>query len=332
MSRVLVVAEHDGSAIAASTYSTVAAAARLSPDGVDLALLVRPDSPVTNEACSIAGLDCVRLAESAGNEPMLTAIWAPQIAELANGYSHLLAPATTFGKDLMPNVAALLGVGMLSDVVAIDDTHEFRRPIYAGNAIVRIAADPARKLVATIRPTAFEPAAPHGTAAVSRFDASTEPVGHTRCIDRTTGNDGGRVDLQTAARVVAGGRGLGSRDAFALIERLAELLGAAVGASRAAIDAGWAPNELQVGQTGKIIAPSLYIAAGISGAIQHITGIKDAETIVAINRDENAPICDIADIVLVADLFDALPELIERLEGTEGLSAGQRQDAPKTRN
>jgi electron transfer flavoprotein alpha subunit len=241
-------------------------------------------------------------------------VLAPQVVALAKDYSHVFAASTTFGKDLLPRVAALLGVAQISDIMAVESAHRFRRPIYAGNAIVTVETDPSAQVVGTVRSASFEAAAPGGSGVpVEKVALSVELPTHTRfvCVSAAK-ND--RPDLQTAARVISGGRALGSADGFKILYSLADKLGAAVGASRAAVDAGYAPNELQVGQTGKIIAPELYIAIGISGAIQHLTGIKDARTIVAINKDGEAPIFEVADIGLVGDLFQVIPEL-ERLIG-----------------
>jgi electron transfer flavoprotein alpha subunit len=243
------------------------------------------------------------------NAHPLAAIFAPQIAALAADYTHVFGPSTSFGKDLMPRVAALLGVPQISDLMAVESAYRFRRPIYAGNAIITVEADPARKLVATVRVASFEAAPP--PAAARRSNTRTVAVAlpsHTRYIGAKSGSTD-RPDLQTASKVVSGGRALGSAENFKLLFSLADKIGAAVGASRAAVDAGYAANEMQVGQTGKIISPEIYIAIGISGAIQHLTGIKDARTIVAINKDGEAPIFEVADYGLVGDLFQIVPEL-----------------------
>ena len=239
---------------------------------------------------------------------------APQVAKLAAGYTHVFGPSTTFGKDLMPRVAALLGVGQVSDIMGVGGSHSFTRPIYAGNAILTVEAPADAVLVATVRVASFEAAAQGGSAVIEKVDPGVALPTHTRFVSRS-GATTGRPDLQSAARVVAGGRALGSADGFKIIYSLADKLGAAVGASRAAVDAGYVPNDLQVGQTGKIIAPELYFAIGISGAIQHMTGIKDARTIVAINKDGEAPIFEAADIGLVGDLFSIVPELEKQLGG-----------------
>jgi electron transfer flavoprotein alpha subunit len=246
--------------------------------------------------------------DRAENLHPLAAVFAPQLAALAADYSHVLGPSTSFGKDLMPRLAALLGVPQVSDLMAVESAYRFRRPIYAGNAIVTIEADAARKLIATVRVASFQGAPTGGSAPIETKALSVSLPSHTRYVGAKSGSSD-RPDLQTAKRVVSGGRALGSAENFKLLFSLADKLGAAVGASRAAVDAGYAPNEMQVGQTGKIISPEMYIAIGISGAIQHLTGIKDARTIVAINKDGEAPIFEVADVGLVADLFQAVPEL-----------------------
>ncbi|MFL6577567.1 MAG: electron transfer flavoprotein subunit alpha/FixB family protein, partial [Povalibacter sp.] len=229
-------------------------------------------------------------------------------------YTHVFGPSTTFGKDLMPRVAALLGVGPLSDIMAVESPYRFRRPVYAGNAVVTVEASSDKKVVATVRVASFQAAASGGNATIESVTSTAEIPTHTRFVERSAATSG-RPDLQTATRVVSGGRAVGSAENFKVIVALADKLGAAVGASRAAVDAGYAANDLQVGQTGKIIAPELYVAVGISGAIQHLTGIKDARTIVAINKDPEAPIFEVADIGLVGDLFTILPELEKQLSG-----------------
>jgi electron transfer flavoprotein alpha subunit len=238
----------------------------------------------------------------------LAHVLAPQIAALAADYSHVLGPSTTFGKDLMPVVAALLGEAMVSDIMTVADAHTFQRPIYAGNAIITVKVPAGRKVVATVRNASFPAAGSQAAVAVEAASVTAALPTHTRFVELKAGASD-RPDLQTASRVVSGGRALGSADAFKIIYELADALGAGVGASRAAVDAGYVPSDTQVGQTGKIIAPELYVAIGISGAIQHLTGIKDAGTIVAINKDGEAPIFEVADIGLVGDLFKVVPEL-----------------------
>jgi electron transfer flavoprotein alpha subunit len=247
------------------------------------------------------------------NAHAIAQLLGPQIAQLAPGYSHVFGPSTTFGKDLMPVVAALLGVNQISDLMAVDGDYAFKRPIYAGNAIISVQAPADQTVVATVRSASWPEAArsresDSGSAAIEAASVSATLPTHTRFVGLAAGSSD-RPDLQSAKRVVSGGRGVGSAENFQIIYKLADKLGAAVGASRAAVDAGYVPNELQVGQTGKIIAPDLYVAVGISGAIQHLTGIKDAGTIVAINKDPESPIFEIADIGLVGDLFSLLPEL-----------------------
>lgn len=320
MNGVLVIGEHDGARPTPGTARLAGAATQLSRERIDIAVLGDDTREVAAAAATIASVDRVLRLDRAENWPCLAAVWAPQIAALAVDYSHVLAPATTFGKDLLPRVAGLLGLGMLSDITGIEAPDRFARPVYAGNAVVRVRAAANATVLATVRPTAFAPAPPGGPAAIETVTLDIALPGHTRFVERRGSATSG-PDLQSARRVVAGGRGLGGAEGFALLERLAAVLGAAVGASRAAVDSGWVANELQVGQTGKIIAPELYIAFGISGAIQHLTGIQDAGTIVAINTDPDAPICALADFTLVGDLFAILPELIERLADERGACA-----------
>ncbi len=274
-------------------------------------MLAAKVAPLAAEAAALQGVSRVLTLERAENAEPLAAVYAPQVAALAQGYTHLLGPSTTFGKDLMPRVAALLGVSQISDVMAAEGSHRFVRPVYAGNALLTVEAPADATVVATVRMASFQPAASGGSAAIEAVSVQTALPAHTRFVDRTAAKSD-RPDLQTAKRVVSGGRALASAENFKLLYGLAEALGAAVGASRAAVDAGYVPNEMQVGQTGKIIAPELYLALGISGAIQHLTGIKDARTIVAVNKDGEAPIFEVADIGLVGDLFQVVPEL-ERL-------------------
>jgi electron transfer flavoprotein alpha subunit len=238
---------------------------------------------------------------------------APQIVAVSEPFTHLFGPSTTFGKDLMARIAGLLGAPQVSDIMAIESATRFRRPIYAGNAILTVEVNGASKLIGTVRTASFEASATGGAAAIEKAQVNVPLPTHTRFISVSAAKND-RPDLQTAQRVISGGRALGSADGFKILYSLADKLKAAVGASRAAVDAGYAPNEMQVGQTGKIIAPELYMAIGISGAIQHLTGIKDARTIVAINKDGEAPIFEVADIGLVGDLFQIVPE-IERLIG-----------------
>jgi electron transfer flavoprotein alpha subunit len=312
MSRILIVAEHDGAKLNPSTAKCVTCAKQVAGATIDVLVLAADGAAVASQAAALAGVGKVLLADNPANAEPLAAVLAPQVAKLAAGYTHVFGPSTTYGKDLMPRVAALLGVGQLSDVMAVDGPHAFKRPIYAGNAVLSVEAPPDAVLVATVRVASFEAAATGGSAAVEKVDAGVPLPTHTRFVSRS-GATTGRPDLQSAARVVAGGRALGSADGFKIIYSLADKLGAAVGASRAAVDAGYVPNDLQVGQTGKIIAPELYVAIGISGAIQHMTGIKDARTIVAINKDGEAPIFEVADVGLVGDLFAIVPEFEKAL-------------------
>jgi electron transfer flavoprotein alpha subunit len=314
MSKILVVAEHDGARLNASTAKCVSCASQVAGASIDVLVLAPDGSSVASQAAALAGVGKVLVAENSANVEPLAAVLAPQVAKLAAGYTHVFGPSTTFGKDLMPRVAALLGVGQVSDVMAVEGPHAFKRPIYAGNAVLTLEVPTDAVVVATVRVASFEAAAPGGSAVIEKVDAGVALPTHTRFVSRS-GATTGRPDLQSAARVVAGGRALGSAEGFNIIYSLADKMGAAVGASRAAVDAGYVPNDLQVGQTGKIIAPELYLAIGISGAIQHMTGIKDARTIVAINKDGEAPIFEAADIGLVGDLFAIVPELEKQLGG-----------------
>jgi electron transfer flavoprotein alpha subunit len=314
MSKILVVAEHDGARLNASTAKCVSCASQIAGASIDVLVLAADGAAVAAQAGALAGVGKVLVAENPANVEPLAAVLAPQVAKLAAGYTHVFGPSTTFGKDLMPRVAALLGVGQVSDVMAVDGPHAFKRPVYAGNAVLTLEVPADAVVVATVRVASFEAAVQGGSAAIEKVDAGVPLPAHTRFVSRS-GATTGRPDLQSAPRVVAGGRALGSADGFKIIYSLADRLGAAVGASRAAVDAGYVPNDLQVGQTGKIIAPELYLAIGISGAIQHMTGIKDARTIVAINKDGEAPIFEAADIGLVGDLFAIVPELEKQLGG-----------------
>ncbi len=308
MSKVLIVAEHLDGKLNASTAKCVSAAQALSPSAIDVVVLASDPASVAAEAAQISGVTRVLTIANGANAQALAQVLAPQVAKLADGYSHVFGPSTTFGKDLMPCVAALLGVAQVSDVMSVEGSHTFKRPIYAGNAIITVEAPADQPVVATVRSASWPEAAGGGSAPVEPVTVDVALPGHTRYVGLAAGSSD-RPDLQSAKRVVSGGRGVGSADNFRIIYDFADKLGAAVGASRAAVDAGYCPNEMQVGQTGKIIAPELYIAIGISGAIQHLTGIKDAGTIVAINKDAESPIFEIADIGLVGDLFKVLPEL-----------------------
>ncbi len=308
MNRILIVGEHDGKTLSPSIAKCVTCAKAIPDREITIVVLGADTSAVATQAATLAGVKSVVRIDRPENEHPLAATFAPQVVALAAEYTHFFGPSSSFGKDLMPRVAALLGVPQVSDVMAVDGMFKFRRPIYAGNAIITVEADPSRKLVATVRVASFEAAATGGSAQVESKPLDVLLPSHTRYIGANT-VDTDRPDLQTARKVVSGGRALGSKENFNLLFSLADKMGAAVGASRAAVDAGYASNDTQVGQTGKIIAPELYMAIGISGAIQHLTGIKDARNIVAINKDAEAPIFEIADVGLVGDLFTVVPEL-----------------------
>ena len=312
MSKILLIAEHDGSTLNPSTAKVVACAAEIPDAVIDVVVLASSTAELAAQAATLDSVNRVLSVENAANDSALAAVLAPQIAILADGYTHVFGPSTTFGKDLMPRVAALLGVNQVSDIMSVAGSHTFKRPIYAGNAVLEIEAPADVTVVATVRIASYKAVGNGNSAPIESTTVDVDLPQHTRFVELQAGSSD-RPDLQTAARVVAGGRALGSVESFDLIYALADKLNAGIGASRAAVDAGYVPNEMQVGQTGKIIAPELYIAIGISGAIQHITGIKDAGTIVAINKDEEAPIFEAADIGLVGDLFAIVPELTESL-------------------
>ncbi|MEM9403583.1 MAG: electron transfer flavoprotein subunit alpha/FixB family protein [Pseudomonadota bacterium] len=313
MSNILIIAEHDGSTLNTSTAKSVSCASQIDGASIAVAVLADDASALAGQAAAIQGVDKVLAISHDANASPMAAIQAPQVAKLAEGHTHVFGPSTTFGKDLMPRVAALLGVNQVSDIMTVNGSHAFERPIYAGNAIVSVEAPTDAVVVATVRTASFKAAADGGTAEIVETTIDAEIPDHTRYVSLQSGQSD-RPDLQTAGKVISGGRALASSENFDIIYTLADKMGAAVGASRAAVDAGYVPNEMQVGQTGKIIAPELYIAIGISGAIQHLTGIKDAGTIVAINKDEEAPIFEVADIGLVGDLFNIVPELTQALE------------------
>jgi electron transfer flavoprotein alpha subunit len=312
MAKILIIADHDGAVLNPTTAKTIACAAEIADAEIDVAVFAESASGPAAEAAALASVNRVLTVERPENARPLAAVLAPQVAAIADGYSHVFGPSTTFGKDLLPRVAALLGVNQISDIMAVVGPYEFQRPVYAGSAIVTVSAAPDRTVVATVRAASYRAVGPGGPAPIEAVTTDAALPTHTRFVEQKSSKSD-RPDLQTASRVVAGGRALASAENFEIIYKLAEKLGAGVGASRAAVDAGYVPNEMQVGQTGKIIAPELYIAIGISGAIQHITGIKDAGTIVAINKDEEAPIFEVADIGLVGDLFKLVPELTEAL-------------------
>ncbi|QCN99367.1 electron transfer flavoprotein subunit alpha/FixB family protein (plasmid) [Azospirillum argentinense] len=307
---ILVIAEHDNAALKAATLNAVSAAAKI---GGEIHVLVAGQGAqaVAEAAAKVAGVAKVLLADDAAYAHPLPENVAPLVVNLAKGYGHVLAAASSEGKNLLPRVAALLDVAAISDITGVVSADTFERPIYAGNAIATVkSADPIK--VVTVRTTAFEaPAATGGSATVESI-AGTGDAGSARFVGQEL-TKSERPELTQAKIVVSGGRGMQSGENFKLLEALADKLGAAVGASRAAVDAGFVPNDYQVGQTGKIVAPELYIAVGISGAIQHLAGMKDSKVIVAINKDEEAPIFQVADYGLVADLFKAVPELEQAL-------------------
>ena len=308
---ILVIAEHDNAALKSATLTTLGAAAKL---GGEVHLLVAGSgcAAIADEAAKIAGVAKVLLADSPDYAHGLAENLAPLVVGLAKGgYSHVLAPATSAGKTLAPRVAALLDVAQISEVIAVDGADTFQRPIYAGNAIATVQSSDAIKVL-TVRGTAFPAVAATGGAATVEALASAGDAGLSAFVGQELSKSE-RPELTSARVVVSGGRGVGSAENFKLLEALADKLNAAIGASRAAVDAGYIANDAQVGQTGKVVAPELYIAIGISGAIQHLAGMKDSKVIVAINKDEEAPIFQVADYGLVADLFKALPELTQAL-------------------
>jgi electron transfer flavoprotein alpha subunit len=309
----LIIAEHDNAVLKAATLNTIAAATRI---GGDIHVLVAGSNcaAVAQAAAAVAGVAKVLHADAAHYEAYLAENLAALVQSRVQsdaGYTHVLAPATAFGKNVLPRVAALLDASQVSDVIAIESPDTFQRPFYAGNALARVQSKDAIKVL-SIRTTAFDPAGAGGTAAVETLAAAGD-LGLTTLVGREVVKLE-RPELTAASVIVSGGRGLGAADQFhAVLEPLADKLGAALGASRAAVDAGYAPNDYQVGQTGKIVAPQLYVAVGISGAIQHLAGMKDSKVIVAINKDAEAPIFQVADYGLVADLFTAVPELTAAL-------------------
>ncbi|WP_290702223.1 FAD-binding protein [Amphritea sp.] len=303
---ILVIAEHDNQALKPATLNTLAAAQQI---GGDIELLVAGLNcqAVADAAAAIPCVSKVLLADNAAYEHQLAENISKLIVALASGHSHILAPATTNGKNYLPRAAALLDVNQLSDVIGVESADTFKRPIYAGNAIATVKTEDAIKLL-TIRGTAFDGVAEEGGSAAVEAVSEVCDAGNSSFVGEELAKSD-RPELTAASIIVSGGRGMGNGENFELLYSLADKLGAAVGASRAAVDAGFVPNDMQVGQTGKVVAPDLYIAVGISGAIQHLAGMKDSKVIVAINKDEEAPIFSVADYGLVADLFDAVPEL-----------------------
>ncbi|MBN42397.1 MAG: electron transfer flavoprotein subunit alpha [Alphaproteobacteria bacterium] len=307
---VLVIAEHDNQNLKPATLNTVTAAQQLATAGAgDITILVAGAncSAIDSAAAAIAGVATVLVADDTGLEHGLSENVAALVTALAKDYSHVLAPATTSGKNFMPRVAASLDLQQISEISAVIDAETFVRPIYAGNALATVKSRDATKII-TVRTTTFEGAGATGGTAVVETISGNSDTGQSRFVGREE-SGGDRPELTAARVVISGGRGMASGENYALIEPIADKLGAAMGASRAAVDAGFVPNDWQVGQTGKVVAPELYIAVGISGAIQHLAGMKDSKVIVAINKDEEAPIFQVADYGLVADLFKALPEL-----------------------
>ena len=305
----LVIAEHDNATLGAATLNAITAASQI---GGDVHVLVAGSgaADVAAAAAQVSGVAKVLHADADHYKETVSVELANLVVSLAGDYTHILIASTTTGKDVMPRIAALLDSSQISDIISVESADTFKRPVYAGNAIATVQSNDAVKTL-TVRPTGFDAAASGGSAEVASIEAvaadnSTKVVGRELTVSE-------RPDLGAADIVVSGGRGVGSAENFKIIESLADKLGAAVGASRAAVDAGYMPNDYQVGQTGKVVAPSLYIAVGISGAIQHLAGMKDSKVIVAINKDEEAPIFQVADYGLVADLFEAVPELVESL-------------------
>ena len=307
---ILVIAEHDNAQLKAATLNTVAAAVKI---GGDVHVLVAGSGAqaVADQAAQAAGVAKVLLADAPALEQGLAENVAAQVLAIAQNYSHILFPSTASGKNVAPRVAAKLDVAQVSDIIGVDSPDTFARPIYAGNAIATVQSADAVKVI-TVRTTAFDAVAAQGGSAVVESVSAVADSGKSTFVSREVAKSD-RPELAGAAIVVSGGRGMGSAENFKILDPLADKLGAALGASRAAVDAGYAPNDWQVGQTGKIVAPQLYVAVGISGAIQHLAGMKDSKVIVAINKDAEAPIFGVADYGLVADLFQAVPELVQSL-------------------
>jgi len=312
MSKILVVADHADGKLSAATAKVVACAAKIGGE-IEVAVFAADGGSVVAAAAKLVGVTKVLQVDNAANAHPVAATLAPQVEALAKarGATHVLGAGSTFGKDLMPRIAAHLGVPQVSDIMAVHSATNFDRPIYAGNAICTVEV-PGGTVVGTVRLASFQAVAAGGSAAVEKVPVSATLPTHTRFVGLAA-QKSERPELQSANRVVSGGRAFGSADNFKILYAFADKLKAGVGASRAAVDSGYVPNDMQVGQTGKIIAPELYVAVGISGAIQHLAGIKDARTIVAINKDPEAPIFEVADIGLVGDLFQILPELTSKL-------------------
>jgi len=304
--KTLIVAEHDNQTLKAATLNAVAAAQQLG-DGIDILVVGSGCQAAADAAAAVPGVASVVLADNAAYENQLAENVSLAVADVAAGYDAVLAAATANGKNVMPRVAALLDVAQISDITAVIDADTFERPIYAGNVIATVKSSDAKKVI-TVRTTAFDAVpAEGGSASVQAVDGTHDAGVSSFIGEEVAVSD--RPELTSASVVISGGRGMQNGDNFSMLEGIADKLNAAIGASRAAVDAGFVPNDYQVGQTGKIVAPDLYIAVGISGAIQHLAGMKDSKVIVAINKDEDAPIFQVADYGLVADLFAALPEL-----------------------
>ncbi len=306
----LVLAEHDNQHLKIATLNTVTAAAKAAGE-VHVLVAGHQCAAVAQQAAQIRGVTKVLVADAAHLADGLAENVAEQVLALAKGYSHVFAPATSFGKNALPRVAAKLDSAQVSDIIGVESPDTFTRPIYAGNAIATVQSGDAIKVV-TVRPTSFEAGPAEGGSATIENVAPVADGGLSKFVGREVARSD-RPELQGAKIVVSGGRGLGSAENFKLLEQLADKLSAALGASRAAVDAGYAPNDWQVGQTGKVVAPQLYIAVGISGAIQHLAGMKDSKVIVAINKDPEAPIFSVADYGIVGDLFDVVPQLVKEL-------------------
>ena len=303
---ILVLAEHDNNELNPATLNAVAAAAQIGGD-IDILVAGSGCGAVADAAAKVAGVNKVLCADSAEYANGIAENMIPLIMSVVDGYSHLMAAATTYGKNILPGVAALKDVAQISDIIRVDDADTFQRPIYAGNALATVKSGEALKVI-TVRTTSFEAVAADGGSAAVEALGATGDAGKT-AFGKSELSSSDRPELTSAKIVISGGRGMQDGSNFAMLEKVADKLGAAVGASRAAVDAGFVPNDYQVGQTGKVVAPDLYVAVGISGAIQHLAGMKDSKVIVAINKDEEAPIFQVADYGLVDDLFTAVPEL-----------------------
>lgn len=306
---ILVFTEHDNKELKADTLKTVAAAQAIGGD-IDVLVAGSNCGAVVEQASKITGINKVLVADNSAYEHQLAENISLLVVELSESYDHIISAALTTGKNFMPRVAALLDVAQISDIIAVESADTFVRPIYAGNAIATVKSLDAKKVI-TVRPTGFDAVTSDGNADVVTIDNATDAGTSSHVNDEFTVSE--RPDLGAAGVVISGGRGMQNGENFTLLEGVADKLGAAIGASRAAVDAGFVPNDMQVGQTGKIVAPDLYIAVGISGAIQHLAGMKDSKVIVAINKDEEAPIFQVADYGIVGDLFDVLPELESKL-------------------